>query len=37
VPAMEQGLEDMFLELTANDDTAPRPEPTGRRRKGGRR
>ena len=37
VPAVEQGLEDMFLELTSSADSEPRPEPTGRRRKGGRR
>ncbi len=36
VPAMEQGLEDMFLELTSSAEEPPRPEATGRRRKGGR-
>ncbi len=34
VPAMEQGLEDMFLELTSTVDTHSK-ETSGRRRKGG--
>jgi ABC-type multidrug transport system ATPase subunit len=37
VPATEQGLEDMFLELTASDESQPQQQSTGRRRKGGRR
>jgi ABC-type multidrug transport system ATPase subunit len=36
VPAVEQGLEDMFLELTSTVDTTSK-ETSGRRRKGGAR
>jgi ABC-type multidrug transport system ATPase subunit len=37
VPAVEQGLEDMFLQLTSETDTTPQPEGRRRSRKGGRR